>query len=82
MVAVGDGELERLVRLQAHELDRLVGGFEVASLDEINEMLPDEINTSPDQIEELFALLEAAGIEVVDDEAKEQLKGEIGRAHV
>jgi len=41
--------------------------------DEINEMLPEEVSSSPDEIEEIFALLEAQGIELVDAETKEQL---------
>lgn len=28
------------------------------ALDEINELLPDEITTSPDEVEEVFSLLE------------------------
>jgi RNA polymerase primary sigma factor len=39
--------------------------------DEINEMLPDEVSSSPDEIEEIFGLLESAGIELVDAETKE-----------
>ncbi len=42
--------------------------------DEINEMLPDEISSSPDEIEEIFGVLETLGIELVDAETKEQLK--------
>ena len=38
---------------------------------EINEMLPDEVSSSPDEIEEIFGLLESAGIELVDAETKE-----------
>jgi RNA polymerase primary sigma factor len=41
--------------------------------DEINESLPDEISSSPDEIEEVFSLLEAHGITVVDADAREQL---------
>jgi len=41
--------------------------------DEINESLPDEISASPDEIEEVFSLLEAHGITVVDADAREQL---------
>jgi len=43
--------------------------------DEINESLPDEISSSPDEIEEVFSLLEAHGITVVDADAREQLGG-------
>jgi len=42
--------------------------------EEINELLPDEISTSADEIEEIFAVFEANGIEVVDAETREQLK--------
>src|SRR6185436_18770030 len=41
--------------------------------DEINESLPDEISASPDEIEEVFTLLESHGITVVDADAREQL---------
>jgi len=41
--------------------------------DEINESLPDEISSSPDEIEEVFTLLESHGITVVDADAREQL---------
>jgi RNA polymerase primary sigma factor len=41
--------------------------------DEINESLPDEISSSPDEIEEVFSLLEANGITVVDADARDQL---------
>ncbi len=41
--------------------------------DEINESLPDEISSSPDEIEEVFSLFEAHGITVVDADAREQL---------
>ncbi|HXV74853.1 MAG TPA: RNA polymerase sigma factor RpoD [Candidatus Polarisedimenticolaceae bacterium] len=44
------------------------------ALDEINELLPDDVSTSTDEIEEVFAVFEAHGIEVVDAETKEQLK--------
>ena len=42
--------------------------------EEINEMLPDEVSSSPEEIEEIFTLFEAQGIELVDAETKEQLK--------
>jgi RNA polymerase primary sigma factor len=41
--------------------------------DEINETLPEEISSSPDEIEEVFSLFEAHGITVVDADAREQL---------
>jgi RNA polymerase primary sigma factor len=41
--------------------------------DEISELLPDDISSSPDDIEEVFSLFEAHGIELVDAETKEQL---------
>ncbi len=41
--------------------------------EEINEMLPDEVSRSPEEIEEIFALFETQGIELVDAETKEQL---------
>ncbi|HZN54527.1 MAG TPA: RNA polymerase sigma factor RpoD [Candidatus Polarisedimenticolaceae bacterium] len=41
--------------------------------DEINESLPDEISSSPDEIEEVFSLLEAHGITVLDADAREQI---------
>ena len=41
--------------------------------DEINEALPDEISSSPDEIEEVFTLLESHGVTVVDADAREQL---------
>ena len=43
------------------------------AFEEINELLPDELNTSPEEIEEVFSLLETHGIELVDAETKEQL---------
>jgi RNA polymerase primary sigma factor len=41
--------------------------------DEINDMLPEELSASPDEVDEVFALLESQGIDLVDAEAKEQL---------
>ena len=38
--------------------------------DEISDLLPDEISSSPDDIEEVFSLFEANGIELVDAETK------------
>ncbi len=43
------------------------------SYEEINEMLPDEISSSADEIEEVFSLMETYGIELVDADTKEQL---------
>jgi len=45
------------------------------AVEEVTEMLPDEVSSSPDEIEEVFSLLETQGIELVDDETKERLKG-------
>ena len=44
------------------------------SYDEINEALPEDLGGSPDTIEDVFAAIESAGIEIVDAETKEQLK--------
>ena len=44
------------------------------AIEEVTEMLPDEISRSPDEVEEVFSLLETQGIELVDDETKERLK--------
>jgi len=41
--------------------------------EEINEMLPDEISSSAEEIEEVFSLLEAYGIDLVDADTKDQL---------
>src|SRR5262245_3110570 len=41
--------------------------------DEINDALPDELSTNPDAIEDVFSLLADHGIELVDDDTKEQL---------
>jgi RNA polymerase primary sigma factor len=43
------------------------------SVDEITEMLPDEVTSSAEEIEEVFTLMETLGIQVVDHETKEQL---------
>jgi RNA polymerase primary sigma factor len=43
------------------------------SVEEITEMLPDEVSASAEEIEEVFTLMETLGIQVVDDETKEQL---------
>jgi RNA polymerase primary sigma factor len=37
--------------------------------DEINEMLPDEVSSSPEELEEVFSLFELNGIAIVDDAA-------------
>jgi len=44
------------------------------SIDEINELLPEELGRSSEEVEEVFSLLESLGIELVDSETKEQLK--------
>jgi RNA polymerase primary sigma factor len=44
------------------------------AIEEVTEMLPDEISRSPDEVEEVFSLLETQGIELVDEETKERLK--------
>jgi RNA polymerase primary sigma factor len=41
--------------------------------DEISEMLPDEVSSSPEEIEEIFTLFETHGVELVDSDTKEQL---------
>jgi RNA polymerase primary sigma factor len=43
------------------------------SVDEITDMLPDEVSSSAEEIEEVFTLMETLGIQVVDHETKEQL---------
>ncbi len=43
------------------------------SYDEINEMLPDEIGSSAEELEEVFSLFETHGIALVDAETREQL---------
>jgi len=44
------------------------------AIDEINGLLPEEISNSPEDIEEIFSVFEAHGIEIVDVDTKEQLK--------
>jgi RNA polymerase primary sigma factor len=44
------------------------------ALEEINELLPEEVSSSPDEIEEIFAIFESSGIDIVDSETKEQIK--------
>ena len=44
------------------------------SYEEINEALPDELSSSPEEIEEIFHAFETHGIELVDAETKERLK--------
>jgi len=41
--------------------------------EEISEMLPEEVSSAPDEIEEIFSLFEAHGVELVDADAKEHL---------
>jgi len=43
------------------------------SYEEINQTLPEDVNLSPDEIEEIFSLLETNGIDVVDSDVKDQL---------
>jgi RNA polymerase primary sigma factor len=43
------------------------------AVDEINEMLPDDLTSRPEEIEEIFTLLETQGIDLVDTETKEVL---------
>jgi RNA polymerase primary sigma factor len=43
------------------------------SYDEINEVLPDEISSASDELEEVFSLLDAHGVALVDSDAREQL---------
>src|SRR5262245_40112981 len=40
--------------------------------DEINEMLPEEVSASPEEIDEVFSLLETHGIALVDADSREQ----------
>src|SRR5262245_15340940 len=40
--------------------------------DEINEMLPEEVSSSPEEIDEVFSLLETHGIALVDADSREQ----------
>jgi RNA polymerase primary sigma factor len=41
--------------------------------EEISEMLPEEVSSAPDEIEEIFSLFEAHGVELVDADTKEHL---------
>ena len=43
--------------------------------DEINEMLPDEVSSSAEELEEVFTLFENHGIALVDTDAREPLPG-------
>jgi len=43
------------------------------AIEEVNDMLPDDLTASPEEIEEVFVLLETNGIELVDAETKERL---------
>ena len=43
------------------------------AIEEITELLPDEVTTSPEEVEEVFSTLENLGIELVDTETKDQL---------
>jgi len=44
------------------------------AVEEVTETLPDEVSGNPEEIEEVFSLLETNGIELVDAETKERLK--------
>ena len=41
--------------------------------EEISEMLPEEVSSNPEEIEEIFSMFEAHGIDLVDAESKDQL---------
>jgi RNA polymerase primary sigma factor len=43
------------------------------AIEEVNDMLPEDLTASPEEIEEVFSLLETHGIELVDAETKETL---------
>ncbi len=47
--------------------------------DELQEVLPEELVTSPEHFEEVCTLLEENGIELVEADTREQLKGPEGR---
>jgi len=48
------------------------------SYDEVNDVLPEELSSVAEIIEEIFALFEAHGVELVETETKEELKGPEG----
>ncbi|ANM30611.1 RNA polymerase sigma70 factor [Acidobacteria bacterium Mor1] len=48
------------------------------SYEEVTQALPEEANRKPEEIEEVFAVFEAHGIELVDAETKEQLTNPAG----
>ncbi len=50
--------------------------------DEINAALPDSVSSSPEEIEEIFSVLETQGIELVDTDTKEQLARPEGPSRV
>ena len=50
------------------------------AVEEVTEMLPDEVSNSPDEVDEVFSLLETQGIELVDAETKDRLKEPGGQA--
>jgi RNA polymerase primary sigma factor len=41
--------------------------------EEISEMLPEEVSSNPEEIEEIFSLFEAHGLELVDADSRDQL---------
>jgi RNA polymerase primary sigma factor len=61
-------EIEEVRALVAIGKDR---GF--LAYDEVNDALPDELTASAETIEDIFNVLEAHGIEIVDPDTKEQL---------
>ena len=64
---------ERYEEVRALLLTGKERGF--LSYEEINDALPEELSASPESIEEVFGLLETSGIEIVDAETREHLKG-------
>ena len=45
------------------------------SYDEINEALPDEVSSSPEDLEEIFSLFETHGVTLVDSDGREPIPG-------
>jgi RNA polymerase primary sigma factor len=43
------------------------------TFDEINELIPEEIAASPEELEEVFSLFESQGIALVDEDSREQI---------
>jgi len=44
------------------------------AVEEVNDALPEELGASPEEVEEIFSVLESQGIELVDAETRAQLK--------